>query len=73
MNRQHTVRKDPLYGYTNSNKLANVRRYILKSNCLTAAEKHSIKEQVVSYIQQNESVSLKMNAVNNEIYNTLKQ
>ena len=55
-----------------SNKLANVRRYIIKSNCLTDAEKDSIKEQVITDIQQNESIVLKMNEINNETDNTIQ-
>ena len=44
-----------------------MRRYIIKSNRLTDAEKDNIKELVVADIQRNESAALKMNAVNNEI------
>ena len=47
---------------TNSSKLVNEKRYLLKS--WTVAEKDSIKEQVVTDIQ-NESVVLELNTVNN--------
>ena len=50
-------------------KLANVRRYILKTNCLTDAE----KEQVLADTQRNESVTIEMNTFYNETDNTLKQ
>ena len=36
--------------HLDSNKLANVRRYILKSNRLTDAEKDNIKEHVITDI-----------------------
>ena len=52
--------------YFDSNKLANVRRYAIRSNRLTDAEKDNIKEQVVVNIQRNESVALEMDAVNKE-------
>ena len=57
----------------NPNKLVNVRWYIIKSNHLRDAEKDNIKEKVVVDIQQNESVELEMNAINNETNKTLKQ
>ena len=36
-----------MYTYTLNDNLANLRRYILKSNRLTDAEKDSIKEKIV--------------------------
>ena len=59
--------------YLDPKQFTNVRTYILKSNRLTETEKDSIKEQVVANIQQNESVALEMNVVNDETDNTLKQ
>ena len=44
--------------HLNPNELANVRRYIIKSNHLTCVEKDRIKEQVVADIQWNESVAI---------------
>ena len=53
--------------------LINLGIHILKSHCLTDAEKQSIKELVIHYIQLDECVAIEMNAVNNETDNTLKQ
>ena len=50
-----------------------MRRYIIKSNCLTGIEKDNIKEQVIADIQGNESVAPEINTVNNGRDNTLKQ
>ena len=46
--------------------------YLIKSSRLTDAEK-DIKEQEVTNFQQNETIVLEMNVVNDEIDNTLKQ
>ena len=45
-------------------------RYIIRSHRLTDAEKDIIKELAVSDVQQNESVTFKINAVNNETNTT---
>ena len=50
-----------------------MRRYIIKSKCVTDDEKDNIKEKVLVDIQRNESVALKMNALNKETDNSLKQ
>ena len=59
----------PLY----PNKLANMRRYIIKCNHLKDSEKDNIEKQVVVVIQRNETLALKMNAVNNEINITINR
>ena len=59
--------------HLNPNKLANGKIYIPNSHRLRDAEKGSIKELVDADSQRNESVSLKMNAVNNETDNMSKQ
>ena len=61
------------YSQLDPNKLANVRRYYIKINCLTEAEKDDFKEQTVADIQLNDNVALKMNAVNIQTDDSLEQ
>ena len=71
-NLQHSARNNKVCRYTYSNKLANARRYNIKTNYLKDAEK-DIKEQVVADIQRNERVAFEMNAGYNGSDNGLKQ
>ena len=54
------------------NKLANVKRYIIRINHIRNAEKDNVKDQVIDDIQWNETVTLGMNADYNETNNTLQ-